>query len=83
MGGTILVERDGAIATVVLNNPERLNALDRAMWEGLGRAMRQLVAEDELRWPDLATLVAAVAAFMNPALLGVESRWRPKEWSWR
>jgi enoyl-CoA hydratase/carnithine racemase len=49
MGETILVERDGAIATVVLNNPERLNALNKAMWAGLGRTMRQLSAEDELR----------------------------------
>ncbi len=32
----ILVERDGAIATVVLNRPEKLNALTRAMWAGLG-----------------------------------------------
>jgi enoyl-CoA hydratase/carnithine racemase len=45
----ILVSRDGAIATVTLNNPERLNALNRAMWAGLGRTMRQLSAEDELR----------------------------------
>ena len=49
MGGTILVERDGAIATVVLNNPERLNAFDRAMWTGLGAAMRKLSADDGLR----------------------------------
>jgi len=45
----ILVSRDGAIATVSLNNPDRLNALNKAMWAGLGRTMRQLSAEDELR----------------------------------
>lgn len=45
----ILVSRDGPIATVSLNNPDRLNALNKAMWAGLGRAMRQLSAEDELR----------------------------------
>jgi enoyl-CoA hydratase/carnithine racemase len=49
MGETILVERDGAIATVVLNNPERLNALNRAMWEQLGAVMRALSGEDTLR----------------------------------
>ena len=49
MGETILVERDGPIATVVLNNPERLNALNRAMWESLGNAMRRLSADDEIR----------------------------------
>jgi enoyl-CoA hydratase/carnithine racemase len=49
MGEAILVERDGPIATVVLNNPERLNALNRAMWAGLGEAMRKLSADEELR----------------------------------
>ena len=45
----ILVSRDGAIATVALNNPERLNALNREMWERLGVAMRELSADDALR----------------------------------
>jgi enoyl-CoA hydratase len=45
----ILVTRDGVIATVALNNPERLNALDRSMWARLGEAMRELSAEEELR----------------------------------
>ena len=49
MAEPILVTRDGEIATVALNNPERLNALNQAMWAGLGRVMRQLSAEDELR----------------------------------
>ena len=49
MGETIRVERDGAIATVVLNNPERLNALNREMWAGLGAAMRDLSGDDALR----------------------------------
>ena len=35
-GDTILVERDGAIATVVLNRPEKLNALTRPMWKRVG-----------------------------------------------
>jgi enoyl-CoA hydratase/carnithine racemase len=45
----VLVTRDGAIATVALNNPERLNALNRAMWMRLGETMRQLSADDALR----------------------------------
>ena len=49
MGETILVERDGAIATVTLNKPERLNALDRAMWAQLGAVMRELDANESLR----------------------------------
>jgi enoyl-CoA hydratase/carnithine racemase len=43
------VSRDGAIATVTLNNPERLNALTKAMWTELGAVMRQLSGDDGLR----------------------------------
>jgi len=43
------VLRDGAIATVTLDNPDRLNALNKAIWIGLGAAMRELSADDGLR----------------------------------
>jgi enoyl-CoA hydratase/carnithine racemase len=49
MSDPILVSRDGAIATVALNNPERLNALNRTMWARLGEVMRALSADDALR----------------------------------
>jgi enoyl-CoA hydratase/carnithine racemase len=49
MGETILVAHDGPIATVVLNRPERLNALDRSMWTRLGAVMRELDADEGLR----------------------------------
>jgi enoyl-CoA hydratase/carnithine racemase len=45
----VLVARDGAIATVTLNKPERLNALDRAMWTQLGAVARELDADESLR----------------------------------
>jgi enoyl-CoA hydratase len=45
----VLVSRDGAIATVTLNNPDRLNALSKAMWERLGEPMRDLSADEALR----------------------------------
>jgi enoyl-CoA hydratase len=45
----VLLSRDGAIATVTLNNPDRLNALNKAMWEHLGETMRKLSADDSLR----------------------------------
>ncbi len=45
----ILVTRDGSIATVALNNPGRLNALNKPMWERLGAVMRELSADDTLR----------------------------------
>lgn len=45
----ILVSLDGPIATVVLNNPGRLNALTKAMWTRLGTAMSELSANEALR----------------------------------
>jgi enoyl-CoA hydratase/carnithine racemase len=49
MSDTILIQRDGAIATVVLNRPEKLNALTKPMWQRLGEAIVGLSAEDEVR----------------------------------
>jgi len=41
--------RDGAIATVVLNRPDKLNALTKGMWQALGAAIDTLSADDSLR----------------------------------
>jgi enoyl-CoA hydratase/carnithine racemase len=49
MGESILVERDGPLATVVLNRPDKLNALTRAMWRALGDTIERLSADDSLR----------------------------------
>ena len=46
---TVLVERDGAIATVVLNRPEKLNALTRAMWGELGATVQRLGSDRHVR----------------------------------
>ena len=46
---TILVERDGSIATVTLNRPEKLNALNLATWRRLREVMTELDADDGLR----------------------------------
>lgn len=45
----ILVERDGLVATVVLNRPEKLNALTRTMWRALGDTFDALSADDGVR----------------------------------
>lgn len=45
----ILVDREGDIATVTLNRPERRNALNKPMWLGVGQAMRDLSGDDDLR----------------------------------
>lgn len=49
MSQSVLVERAGDIATVILNAPEKLNALSRGTWERLADAMAGLSAEDDLR----------------------------------
>jgi len=49
MAERILVERNEAIATVILNRPERLNALDKAMWQALGETIETLDGDDDLR----------------------------------
>jgi enoyl-CoA hydratase/carnithine racemase len=49
MTDSVLAVRDGDIATVTLNKPERLNALDRGMWRALGERFAALDADETLR----------------------------------
>ena len=49
MTDVVLIERDGPLATVVLNKPEKLNALDKAMWRGVGEAFTALDADETVR----------------------------------
>jgi enoyl-CoA hydratase/carnithine racemase len=49
MTPAILCQRDGAIATVTLFNPEKLNALNAAMWRRLSEVMAELAADESLR----------------------------------
>jgi len=46
---SIRVSRDGFIATVTLNRPDKLNALTKPMWRALGAAVTQLSADDSVR----------------------------------
>ena len=49
MTDAVLLSREGAIATITFNKPERMNALDRGMWERLGVLMRELSGDESLR----------------------------------
>jgi enoyl-CoA hydratase len=50
MEDTILVQdRGGPVATVILNRPQKLNALTRPMWKRLGEVFTELSADDSLR----------------------------------
>jgi enoyl-CoA hydratase len=45
----VVVTRAGDVATVALNNPQRLNALNRPTWARLGEVMRELSTDETLR----------------------------------
>ena len=45
----VLTERDGAIATVVINRPHKLNALTRATWSLLGDTVEELSRDASIR----------------------------------
>jgi enoyl-CoA hydratase len=45
----ILVDVDGAVATITLNRPEKLNALSRGLLSDLHAALRELNPGDEVR----------------------------------
>ena len=46
---TILLEKQGAVATLTLNRPDVLNALDRQMALELGEAVTELTDDDNVR----------------------------------
>jgi enoyl-CoA hydratase/carnithine racemase len=62
LAGNILCERDGGIATVTLFNPDKLNALNAAMWQRLRETMSELTADESLRCVILRGEGAAFAA---------------------
>ena len=45
----VLVEREGDVATVLLNRPDKLNALNMEMWKRVGEVFRSLDGDDGLR----------------------------------
>ncbi len=46
---SILLERADAVATVTLNKPDKMNALDLGMWRDLARTFQELSADDSVR----------------------------------
>ena len=49
MTPAIHIDREGALASVVLNQPAKLNAMNKAMWAGLAEAMHSLSADTGVR----------------------------------
>ena len=49
MTDKILSRKDGAIAHIVFNNPDKLNAISLEMWQGLGDAVEGFEADPQVR----------------------------------
>lgn len=49
MSEHILVNRNGGVATVVLNRPDKLNAMTKRMWDRLGGEISALSEDDGIR----------------------------------
>jgi enoyl-CoA hydratase/carnithine racemase len=58
----VLLARDGGVATVTLFNPDKLNAIDAAMWRRLAAVMAEADADPELRVVVIRGAGAAFAA---------------------
>lgn len=49
MTEALLVERDAHVVTVILNSPDKMNAMNRAMWQGLGDLFETFERDDDIR----------------------------------
>src|SRR3546814_13129876 len=49
MSESLQVAIENSIATITLNRPDKMNALDIGSWERLGQIMDELSANDDLR----------------------------------
>ena len=74
MSDPVYLERANSIATVVLNNPDKLNAMSFAMWMRLGEIMRELEADDSVRC--IVLRGAGEKAFAAGADISEFERWR-------
>ncbi|MGB0382093.1 MAG: enoyl-CoA hydratase [Alphaproteobacteria bacterium] len=49
MTDKLIFDRDGAVATITFNNPEKRNAMSLEMWEGTTEHLRKLADDDGVR----------------------------------
>lgn len=49
MAETLMETRDGTIVTLVINRPEKLNAMTRMLWANLGEAFERLSEDETVR----------------------------------
>ncbi|HJP13199.1 MAG TPA: hypothetical protein QF533_02440, partial [Nitrospinota bacterium] len=48
-GGKLLLGREGQIATITFNHPDRMNAIELEMWAELARLVPELDKDDNIR----------------------------------
>ena len=78
MRPTVLVERDGHIAHLILNRPESLNAIDNTLGEELGAACDTLAADTDV-WA-IIFRGAGERAFCAGADLKARRDFTPEQW---
>jgi len=78
MSPTVLVERDGHLAHLILNRPESLNAIDNALGEELGAACNALSADTDV-WA-IILRGAGDRAFCAGADLKARRDFTPEQW---
>ncbi len=69
-GKDLLLERDGHVATLTLNRPEKMNALSAEMRESLPRALQEMQANDSVR---VLILTGAGRGFCSGADVAVQA----------
>jgi enoyl-CoA hydratase/carnithine racemase len=79
MSPTVLVEREGHLAHLVLNRPEVLNAIDNTLGEELGAACDALTADDSV-WA-IILRGAGERAFSAGADLKARRDFSPEQWT--
>ena len=78
----IRFERDGHVATLTLDRPEKLNAMDREMYAGISERLREIDADDEI-WVGIVTGAGERAFTAGADLVSMhapgadDSGWRP------
>ncbi|MBI4318006.1 MAG: enoyl-CoA hydratase/isomerase family protein [Chloroflexi bacterium] len=71
----VILEREGRVARIILNNPAHMNALDLPMYQAIGKAIDDLDDEDETR---VAILKGAGKCFGAGGDLSVDTYKREK-----
>ena len=49
MTDKIIIKKEGAVGHLIFNNPDKLNAISLDMWEGMGKGIRQLEADPQIK----------------------------------